>query len=252
MQLNGIEFSEEPKKLSAYYSAPSQNIAVLERKLLHQGFEILAVTSIFPDSSVITITNEELKNTNSYMATLQISVNTEDVRVQNPSYLGAAYLGEKYYYGMFYDTITALENVLGTLHSSAEKLNVKELGNYCFMYGLPKKDDILNIKADANLLNKISTKEAKRHITYQLKLPNGTTLIGHKLNHKTNEFLNVLGEHRSSHVLPYEAMIKDNVVSIMNPKYYLALSFPELTLEQFIQIASTPDQIYRNIKKVYQ
>ncbi|HHS93060.1 MAG TPA: hypothetical protein ENK82_06905, partial [Campylobacterales bacterium] len=45
MQLNGIEFSEEPKKLSAYYSAPSQNIAVLERNLLHQGFEILAVTS---------------------------------------------------------------------------------------------------------------------------------------------------------------------------------------------------------------
>jgi len=250
--LSGIEFSQKPKKLPAYYTAPSQDIAIIERNLLYQGFEILAVTSIFPGSTVITITNEELKNTNSYLATLQISVNAQDVRVQNPSYFGAAYLGEQYYYGKFYDTITALENALGTLNSSSQKVDFTNLASYCFMYGLPKREDMLKIERGPSLVEKISTKKAKQSIAYQLKLPNGSTLVGHKLSHKTNEFLTILGEHKNTQVLPYETIINGNEVSMMNPKYYLALSFPKLTLHQFMQIASTPDQIYRNIKKTYQ
>jgi hypothetical protein len=185
------------------------------------------------------------------MATLQVNVNNKEIRVQNPSYLAAAYLGNSYYYGQFKDTINALERVLGTLENGSQKADFSTLENYSFMYGLPKKEDTLVIKKGIGLIEKISTAQARTYIAYKLTLPNGSTLVGHKLRATTNKFLKILHQEKNSQILPYEAIIVGNKVSIMSPKYYLALSFPQLSLHEFMQIASVPDQIYRNIQKAY-
>jgi hypothetical protein len=211
----------------------------------------LATTNILKGQSIITITNQELQNTNSYMATIQVNVNHKEVRVQTPSYLAAAYLGNDYSYGQFKDTVNALERVLGTLRNGLHKAEFSTLENYRFMYGLPKKEDTLVIKRASKLIEKVSSLEAKQYIAYTLTLPNGATLVGHKLRAKTNKFLQILSQEKNAQILPYEAMIIGDEVSIMNPKYYLALSLPMLSLHEFMQIASVPDQIYRNIKKAY-
>lgn len=251
IKLFAFNFSSVPKQISAHYLAPSQNLNLLISKLKTNGFTILATTTILKKYHIITITNKELQNTNSYMATLQINVSPNEIRVQNPSYLAAAYLGNSYHYGQFKKTINALEHSLGSLTNGIQKAKFSTLANYRFMYGLPKKDDVLGIKKATKLIEKISNKNSKKYIAYSLKLPNGTILVGHKLGTKTYKFLEKLGQERNSQILPYEAMIKGNEVSIMNPKYYLTLSLPQLSLSEFMEIASVPDQIYRNIKKAY-
>lgn len=251
LKLLGIDFSQKPMKLSAYYIAKKQSLAVVKRNLLHQNFDILATTSILPDYTVITITNKELQNTNSYMATLQVSINPYDVRVQNPSYLGAAYLHKSYRYGQFCNTTIALEKALGVLSKDEQELNLSELADYKFMYGLPKREDILSITKSAHLTQLFLEADNKESIAYRLLLPNGSVLVGHKLHQNTNDFLRVLNQEKNTQMLPYESMIQGNEASIMDPKYYLALSLPTLTLREFMQIASTPDRIYRNIKKAY-
>ena len=246
-----FNFTPIPQKISAHYVADAQNLHIIKRKLQNNGFHILAISNIFKNQNIITITNQELQNTNSYMATLQVNVNAKEIRVQNPSYLAAAYLGNTYTYGQFKDTVKALEHVLGTLRNGSQKADFSTLVNYRFMYGLPKKEDILIIKRAAKLVENLGSIQLNPYIAYILTLPNGATLVGHKLRAKTNKFLEILGQEKNSQVLPYESMIIGNEVSIMNPKYYLALSFPELSLHEFMQIASVPDQIYRNIKKSY-
>jgi len=250
LPLSAFNFTATPQKISAHYVAETQKLKTIQTKLQESGFQILAVSNILKGQTVITITNQELQDTNSYMATLQVNVNEHEVRVQNPSYLAAAYLDD-YNYGEFKDTVEALESALGTLHNGAQKANFSALENYHFMYGLPSKKDILLIKKESNLIEKIATPQMSPYIAYTLTLPNGNILVGHKLRERTNRFLNILAQERNAQVLPYEAMIKGDEVTILNPKYYLALSFPELSLAEFMDIASVPDQIYRNIKKAY-
>lgn len=251
IELFGFNFTQTPKQISAHYIAPSQNLQQLIGKFKSNGFTILATTGIFKNYQVITITNQELQNTNSYLATIQVCISPNEIRIQNPSYLAAAYFGNTYHYGQFKDTVNALERTLGTLQNGFQKANFATLKNYRFMYGLPKKEDILIIRRATKLLEKVSTLEAKRYIAYVLTLPNGSILVGHKLRAKTNRFLQILGQEKNSQILPYESIITGNQVTIMNPKYYLALSLPQLSLHEFMQIASVPDQIYRNIKKAY-
>jgi len=250
LPLTAFNFTSVPQKIAAHYVAKTQSLEAIQKKLQENGFQILAISNILEGQNVITITNQELQNTNSYMATLQINVNAKEVRVQNPSYLAAAYLNN-YRYGQFKETIESLERALGKLHDGEQKADFSTLKNYTFMYGLPTKKDTLLVKKDSKILEKITHPDAKSYIAYTLRLPNGNILIGHKLRKRTNQFLNILAEEKNAQVLPYEAMIIGDEVSILNPKYYLALSFPELSLDEFMEIASVPDQIYRNIKRAY-
>ncbi|NEW60366.1 hypothetical protein GSY74_03650 [Sulfurovum sp. bin170] len=40
-------------------------------------------------------------------------------------------------------------------------------------------------------------------------------------------------------------------VTVLDPKYYLALSLPLLSMTEFMKIATAPDQIVKDIKRAY-
>jgi len=240
-----FDFSSTPDKISAHYVAPAQSVDALKTKLEANGFKILATTNISKGHDVITITNDELQATNTYMAAIHLSVNGSDVRVQNPSYLGAAFLGDKYKYGQFKKTVNALEKVLGSLKGSKQKTDFSDLADYNFMMGMPKVDDTITVKEGKDLASKVSD------AVYKLTLPNGHILIGHKLSKKTNKFLKTLNEENNSQLLPYESMVFGNEAQMLDPKFYLALSLPNLSMGQFMEIASVPDEIEKEITKAY-
>jgi hypothetical protein len=245
-----FNFDTLPEKLTAYYASSIQPIDTLERKLKKNGFQILAITEILKGEIVVTITNRELKSTNSYVATLQLLVNTirHEIRVQNPSYFGAAYLQERYYYGKFKTTLYALKNVLGEMSEVKESYDLRGLAHFQFMYGLPYLKDTLHIKVKGNPLKKLRD---SNHIAYHLNLPNGAILVGHQFKRRTNTFLKTIKEENNAQLLPYESMIQDGRVTILNPKYYLPLSLPFLDLGKFMKIATAPDTIKREISKSY-
>jgi len=245
-----FNFNILPQKLTTYYSSAIQPIDVLERKLRENGFQVLSIIEVLKGEIVLTISNHELKATNSYLATLQLLVNTvnPEIRVQNPSYFGAAYLQEKYYYGQFKSTLYALKNVLGEMSKVKESYNLDELAHFQFMYGLPFFKDTLQIESKENPLQKVSS---SLYIAYTLKLPNGSLLVGHKFKRRNNQFLKTINEEKNAQILPYESIIKDGKVTILDPKYYLALSLPFLDLGTFMKIATAPDSIKREISKAY-
>ena len=240
-----FNFNKVPSKLTAHYLAGIQSVADIKTKLISNGFTILATETILRDKIVITITNNELKATNSYMATLHILVNLKDneIRVQNPSYLASAYI-KGYKYGDFKATLNSLEKVLNRMIPLLQKKDIKDLPEYHFMFGMPYLKDTLTVAK-----NVYSPKASK--ISYSLKLPNGATLIGHRLTKKTSSFLNRINQSKNVQLLPYESMIKNGKATILDPKYYLALSLPNLTMGQFMKIATIPDAIEKEIEKSY-
>ena len=245
-----FNFSKIPKKLTAYYTASIQPIDVLEEKLNFHGFKVLAITEILRGEIVLTISNNELLQTNSYLSTLQLLVNTihSEIRIQNPSYFGMAYLQKNYEYGQFKATLDALENVLGKMNPVKERYSFQKLAHFQFMFGLPYFKDMLSIPILGDPLKVLNKEE---HLLYELKLPNGNRLIGHRFRVRTNNFLKVIGQEENALLLPYESMIEKSKVTILDPKYYLALSLPLLSLGEFMKIATTPDTIKREITKAY-
>ena len=243
---------ETPEYLTAYYAANPQSLDALKEKLKANGFAILAVTAILNGKTVITITNDELQKTNTFLATLQVLVNGEDeVLVQNPSYFGAAYLQDKYKYGQFSATLKTLEAALGDMYEVKDKFELDDLAKYQFMFGMPYLDDTITVAEGDDLLEKITGENADKNIAYTLKLPNGTIIVGHKLKSGTKQFLKKINVERNANILPYESMIKKGKALILDPKYYLALSPPLLHMSDFMKIASAPEEIEKDIKRAY-
>ncbi len=243
---------EAPEYLTAYYVADMQSLDQIQKKLKANGFTVLAITSILNDKTVITITNDELQKTNTLLATLQVLVNGEyEVRVQNPSYFGAAYLQDKYKYGQFSATLKALQEALGDMYEVDEKLELDDLAKYQFMFGMPYLDDTITVAVGDDLLEKVMRKDAGTYVAYTLKLPNGAIIVGHKLKNETKQFLTKIKVERNANILPYESMIKEGKAVILDPKYYLALSLPLLHMSDFMKITSTPEEIKNDIKRAY-
>ena len=241
-----------PKELSTYYAANPQTVEGLKENLKANGFSILATSKIFNDKTVITITNDELQKTNTLVATLHVLVNGEDeVRVQNPSYFGAAYLQKNYKYGQFSATLQSLQAALGDMYETDDKFEFDDLAGYQFMFGMPYLDDTITVAEGDNLIGRIHSEKASKYVAYTLTLPNGTIIVGHKLRRRTNNFLQKIEAQRNTNILPYEVMIKEHKAVTLDPKYYLALSLPLLSMSDFMKIASAPGEIEKDIKRAY-
>jgi len=232
--------SSPPAKLSAYLVAKPQDPSIVKSNLEGYGFKVLSSYSPYPGKTVISITNSELKKTGTFMAVINVLVSKSEVRVQNPSYLGAAYLGKKYHYGQFKNTVNMLKGVLGELYNVKEALAFDDLKHYHFMFGMPYFADMITISN--------SPKQPKSAL-YKLKLPNGNTIVGHKL--ANNSFLKKIKQTKNAALLPYQSMITSSKVVILHPKYYLALSLPLLKMGNFMTISSAPGEIEDEIKKAY-
>ena len=231
------------EKISAYLVSNPASLSEVQSKLQANGFKVLATTN-----NVITITNPELQASNTYLATLNVHVGDAAVRVQNPAYFGPAYLQDNYKKGQFKGTVDALNKALGSLSGSVETLDADDISGYHFMMGMPYFEDAITVAMGANLSKKVA---GNANVAYTLTLPNGALLVGHKLGNDTRGFLDTLGQQDNGQILPYESIVYSDRVLMMNPKYYLALSLPQLSMGEFMKISDIPGKIEDDIKKVY-
>lgn len=242
---------EAPVELSAYYASNFQTVESLTTKLLANNFEILSTTEVLKGKTVLSITSPELQNTNTFVAVLNVLVNTKDkeIRVQNPSYFASAYLRGHFKYGQFKSTLTALKSALGDMYQVKDVVKYTELKDYHLMFGMPYFSDTIRLARGHGLAKKI---EENQDILYSLTLPNGSTLVGHKMSLKRNSFLDKIGVPNNAQLLPYQSMIKKRKAYMMDPKFYLSLSLPLLEMGDFMQISDTPNQIVSSLRGDYE
>lgn len=227
-----------------------------EAKLKNAGFEVLARVPLDKKKNLISIvfTNSELKKMamkehKGHLATLRLLINKKDkkISITNPLYLAKAFLQEDFNKEDGLKILTALTDEFKGLSNSFDKLKFQLLPNYQFMNGLPYfKDHIVVARAD-NLKDKLVK---NKRVNYVIDLANGATVIGVKLSKHTIKFPNKIGLNNAG-MLPYPLLIEKGEAKILDPKYYLSLMYPQLSLEEFMTIATVPDAIVSDCRKVF-
>jgi hypothetical protein len=241
--------SLQAKDISAYYDAPYENAKTVKTKLGKAGFKVL--TTYSPANKdylkVIVFTNKKLtgiasKKLRGFAAVQRVMVDSEakTVRVTNPEYWLRAFMQKDFKAGSDTAIKTSIGNALGKLTATKDVLDSGDIAKYHYAFSMPYYEDMLEFKAGKTTVN------PKKKL-FEVKLANGATLVGVKLS-STEKFIETIGEDKALS-LPYTILIEDGKAYALHAKYYLAVSYPLLTLGQFMKISSTPDAIERKLKK---
>lgn len=256
--LNG--FAAEPKgEVPAYYYVAYADAPTVKEKLASGGFEVLATYASAAQSTSIVVTCPGLKKAASkpgrgFAAVMRVLVDDEHKRVAytNPIYFSKAFLQGDYDYAVAQKAADKLAKALGEGTPSADTLKYDDLAGYHFMLGLPYFEDMDELAEGDNaaLLEKLKTFEDGKHVVFTLDLGDGTTLAGYALSDKTASFVKDIGT-QNAEVLPYLVLIEDGKAKALAAKYYLAVSYPLLSMGEFMTIASTPGKIRDELEHAF-
>lgn len=237
------------------FKASFLSLADLEAKLAENGLTVIGKHAINGNDKYTSViyTSDDLKTLGAqsgrgFISTLRILHNADkqELVVSNPEYYIRAFFQKSYEGGMEIPVLKALEAALGNMTPTEDNLSPKKLSKYHFMVGMPYYDDFVRVakgstadlssKLEANakgrIVCKLDIKGDGSSLLYGVGLPDGIE--------KFNEKLDTMGQ---SHLLPYMVLIENGEANILHAKFFLALSFPELTMTEFMKIMSVPGNI---------
>ena len=237
------------------FKAGYLKLDVLKQKLADKGLQVLGTHQVVGKTNytVVVYTSADLKKAaklskRGFIATLRILHNSKDreLVVSNPEYYMRAFLQKDYKADMAKPVNDALAAALGTLKPTDDSLKTKKLAKYHFMMGMPHYDDFERVAkgSTADLCKKLEA-NAKDRIVFKLNVveDGSSVLYGVALPEKIEKFNETLGTMGKSHLLPYTVLIENGEANILHAKFYLALSFPQLTMGEFMKIRKVPGDI---------
>ena len=225
-------------------------------KLKSAGFDVVAAIPLDKKKNLVSIvfTSDALKKmatkeNKGHLATLRLLINKKDkkISITNPLYLAKAFLQDDFNKDNSLKILTALLDEFKGLSNSNDKLKFQLLSKYQFMNGMPYFKDHVVVARGDNLKAKLLK---NKRVNYSFDLENGATVIGVKLNKRTIKFPKTIGLNNAG-MLPYPLLIENGEAKILDPKYYLSLMYPQLTMEEFMTIATVPDAIVTDCTKVF-
>jgi len=244
-------------RVSAYLRADLIKKKIAIKKLKEAGFEVLDVRVLTKNRKLLSIvfTSAKLRKMASkkgrgFLGTLRLLIDVKQKRmsITNPLYLAKAMLQNDFDEKGAKEILATLVKAFPNVQNSMDKLKYQLLPKYQFMNGMPYYEDMEVVARGSDLLEKVE--KNKKRVSFILKLDNGSTLIGVKLSKRTKKFPKKIGT-KNAGMLPYPLLIEDGEAKILDPKYYLALMYPQLTMEEFMTIATVPEAISRDCSKVF-
>ena len=250
-------------KVPAYVIGAHQSAADVSSKLTANGFEVLSTFDVPGQSAlhIVVATSPALKQMASadnrgFAAIVKVLVNDtkKEVKATNPIYFANAYMQDDFNAAEATKVADALNAALGSKPSTdADAVAADDLAGFHFSAPfMPEYDDFAEVAkgADADLLAKIKAK-AGSNLLFALDVGNGRTLVGVNLTGDAKNFPETLAGWDKALVFPYTVMIEGGKAKIMHPKYYLALSYPQLGMGQFAKIMAVPGQIEDEFEELF-
>ena len=242
-------------KVSTFLDGPYQSASKVSATLKANGFQVLSSYGVTGGTSVVFtcpgLKKMAGKKNRGFAAALRVLVDKKhnQIRITNPKYFLKAYLQSNYSKSGAQSVLDKLNKAFASLKNSKDALNKGDLAGYHFMMGMPYYKDMDTVaKGDsASLLSKVK-KNGK--MIFQLKLPNGSTLVGVKLGKSTSKFPAKIGSANAA-VLPYTVLIEGGKAKTLAPKYNIAIYYPLLSMSQFMKISSVPSEIISDLEKAF-
>jgi hypothetical protein len=246
--------------------APAQ----VKEKLTAEGFEVLGEYEPYKGANVIVITSDSLKNAaaqsdfGGYGAVQRVAIAGDEVSYTNPVYWANGYRMAT----DLNDIAAALKKALGNNGEFGSKKGKtkKELRKYHYAPFMPYFTDPIELakhgthKAAVEKVETALKKEGNGTMfVYRVDIPNkDETLFG----------MGILGDHDGAdrvimtmlnkyttdkapkHLayMPYEILVSGTNAYLLHGKFRIALSFPDLSMMQFMKIRKAPDGIEKTAK----
>lgn len=268
----------KPYILAGYSTSSISDVEkTVKTNLKANGFKILGSYNPMETKSrkTIAVTNANLQSAvkkvggfKGLALVQRVSLTLEDGKIlvsyTNPEYWGRAYFTDKWekvssdYKNLASSFKTALSGFEGEKFKefgSKKGLSYNKLKKYHYMMGMPYFDDNISLKTFQNYKEAISTidKNLKAGVNNVVKVYSTTidskeiALYGIGLTGKEGEknFMNKIDVSDPKHTafLPYELLVVGNKAYMLHGRYRIALSFPDLSMGQFMKIVSTPGYI---------
>ena len=238
--------------ISTYEYAAYKNSNDVKSALRDGGFKVIGEYDAMsnPDYHVIAYTCKTLqgdasKKDRAFAGVQKVLVDKADntLVLTNPEYFERAFLQDDFKEDHAARVHKKLSLAFGELKGSEDALEDDDLADYHFMMGMPYYEDMIEIAEGENLNEKLEN-NAKDNIVFKLQLGDAT-LYGIAMPTEKGEkyYVNEIKGAKHAAFLPYMVMIEDNKAKIMHPKYYLAVSYPNLSMGDFMSISDTPDDI---------
>ena len=283
-------FKLQAKNLKPYILAgySTSNISEVKKevkeKLQTAGFKVLGsynplssnkrVVIAVSDNNLISAVNKT-GGFRGFALALRVALTEENGKVlvsyTDPEYWGRAYFQKQWnQVASLYSNIaskfkTALSGYMGenfVPFGSKEGLSAGSLKKYHYMFGMPYFEDNIELKEFSNYGTAIATieknlisKKIPAKKVYSVFLNDKKiALYGIGLTGKDGEksFMPLIDISSPKHTafLPYELLILDNKVYMLHGRFRIALSFPDLSMGQFMKIVSTPGYIEDTFEKL--
>lgn len=257
LMLSVLKLSAED--VNTYLVGEYVDTATAKSRLSGAGFEILAEYESVKDGTTIVFTNNMLKAQGAkpkraHAAVLRLFIDDQEKKISftNPIYFGKAFMQDEYDAVVFNTQLEAINSAFPNLVGSVDKLDSDALSGYHFMMGMPYYSDVdeLGEATNTELLAKAKSYKNGKNLIFTLKLSDDSYLLGYDLDKRTKKFAEKIGRANAA-VLPYCISIENGLASSLEAKYYLAVSYPLLTMTEFTTIATVPGAIKKDLAKSF-
>lgn len=243
------------KVVATYKLASYATVDEAKAKLSANGFEVVGTyktdagtTLLYTNGAMKAMAN---KPTRALAAVGRILVDDErkQISIANPVYFGKAFMQKEYNHATAASALGSLEKAFGPLKDSADKWEFSELAGYRFMMGMPYYED-MTIVGEGSTADLVAKAQKAKGTTAVVKLSNDRYVAFVDLERRTNGFVKKIGT-QNGQLLPWAVLIEDGKAKALSAKYFIAISYPLLTMGEFMTIATVPGAIENDLKKIF-
>jgi len=243
------------KEVAAYKIAAYSDLESTKSKLVGAGFEVVGTyktdsgTSVlFSNTQMKEMANKENRGL-AAVGRLLVDDERKQVSIANPIYFGKAFMQKEYNHAISASSLAALEKAFGPCKDSADKWEFDGLAGYHFMVGMPYYED-MGIVGEASTADLVAKAKAAKGTTAVVKLSDDRYVAFVSLDRRTNGFVKKIGT-QNGEILPWAVLIEGGKAKALSAKYFIAISYPLLTMSEFMTIATVPGAVENDLKKIF-
>jgi len=243
------------KVVATYKIGAYADVESTKSKLASAGFDVVGTYKTDAGTSVL-YTNAAMKAmankpTRALAAVGRILVDDErkQISIANPVYFVKAFMQKEYNHATASAVLGSLEKAFGPLKDSTDKWEFAGLAGYHFMVGMPYYED-MSIVGEGTTAELVAKAQASKGTTAVVKLSDDRYVAFVSLDRRTNGFVKKIGT-QNGQLLPWAVLIEDGKAKALSAKYFIAISYPLLTMTEFMTIATVPGAIENDLKKIF-
>lgn len=243
------------KVVAAYKIGAYSDVDSVKSKLSANGFEVVGTKATDAGTTVL-FTNAQMKSmankpTRGLAAVGRILVDdtNKQISIANPIYFGKAFMQGEYNHATAAAELAALEKAFGPLKDSVDKWEFAGLAGYHFMVGMPYYEEMM-VVGEGSTADLVAKAQKAKGTTAVVKLSDDRYVAFVEMDRRTNGFVKKVGT-QNGQLLPWAVLIEGGQAKALSAKYFIAISYPSLTMNEFMTIATVPGAIENDLKKIF-